>query len=214
MFILSFDKSKSKYFEEALKFSESLNCDFDGTTVTIKIPENELPTAYLTMRQLFGIIQGWKSTKATFRNQPVHPYQTILFFFKLFQCESISNFNKKNCLNSCGEIGWGCRKIDYVKFNVSGIGEYNQTLRFWYNFGFFRGSKWVIDKVSLFENIVAYIASKGIDICTNFEQNNLLFSIKSLPDYIIPDDRHYKILYQTKTIKGMEIQIPLNIRHI
>lgn len=214
MYILSFKKNKSKKFEEALEFAKALNCSYDGEEVVIEITDEELPTAYLMMRQIFGIIQGWKSTKATFRGRVVHPYQTILFFFKLFQCESASNVDKKNCYNSCNEIAWGCRKIDNVLFSVTGSGEYGNTRKFWYNFGFFRGSKWIIDKVSLFENIVAYIEDMGIDICTNFEQNNLFNSITTLPNYIIPDNKRYKIHYVKKIVAGTELLIPDNIRHL
>ncbi len=204
MYILTFRKNKSKYFDEALSFAKELNCEHDGTLVIINIPENLLLNIYEEIRTLFGLIQNWKSTYATFRGYEVAPYPFILSLYQLSKC------TKQDFENS----EWGCVGITSIKYLNSGSGNYQKNGRYWYNYGKFIDNKWFIDKSAIREKISLEIEKKGLDLSPLFDPNIISKKIDDLPNYIVPDDVGYRIYYKTKHIQGSEVEIPDNIRHI
>lgn len=215
MYILTFNKTKSKYFNDALAFAKELGAEFDGKTVTIRIPEEKLFIAYSTFRQLFGLIQNWKNTNATFRRKKVHPYQFIFQIHNTGICESNYLVNpSKNCLTNYENKAWSCNKIDVVLYTIVGFGEYKKNGRFWYNYGYFMGSRWMIDKKLLLNKLLDQVHKKGIDICKVYNESNVQFAVNNLPDFIDPDDIYFKVHYVEQYVDGKLLQIPNNIRHI
>ena len=69
MYILSFKRSKSKFFQKALNHVTYMGGSWDGETAKLMIQEKDLLTAYEDLVILFRYIQNWKSTRATFRNK-------------------------------------------------------------------------------------------------------------------------------------------------
>ncbi|WP_139959168.1 hypothetical protein [Flavicella sediminum] len=181
--------------------------------ITINIPEESIINAYAMIRTLFGFIQNWKGTKATFRGKEVHPYQFILHAHQTGECASITNYDKKNCLTNRSSVGWSCKKLDNIYYDLTGNGNYKTNGKYWYNYGYFKGKKWIIDKQQLAIKLMNQVSLKGLDLCPHFDQNNLRHAIENLPEFIIPDDITFKIFYEEKYIKGEKIMVPNNIRH-
>ena len=77
MYILTFQKSNSKHFQKALNHVFNLGGSWDGQVARLEIPEEKLLEAYEEIRFLFGYIQNWKSTRATFMGKDVNPYRFI-----------------------------------------------------------------------------------------------------------------------------------------
>lgn len=161
MYTLTFQKNKSKHFPKALEFAKRLNCEYDGTIITIRIPDNLLFNAYENIRFLFGFIQNWKSTQATFRGNKVAPYPFILSIYQL------SQYTKEDFDNS----EWGCVNIKSIRYKNSGSGNYQKNGGYWYNYGKFIDNKWFIDKAVIGEKITAEINRKGLDISPYFDPN-------------------------------------------
>lgn len=204
MYILTFDKNHSKYFKEALSFAKELGGVFNGKTVIIKIKEHNLFIAYSTFRTLFGIVQNWKSTQATFRGEKVHPYQFILNMHRLGICQF-----DKDCGNS-----WGCKKLNNISYQENGWGKYESNNRFWYNYGYFKGETWVIDKAKIREKLLNKSDRMGLDICPLYDEMKIIHSIENLPDAIKPDDITFKYHFVERYVNGHKVLIKNNIRHI
>ncbi|MEI6865570.1 hypothetical protein [Flavicella sp.] len=213
MYCLTFKKNRSKHFQQAFDFAKELNCDVDGDLITIRIPEELLINAYAMIRTLFGIIQKWKGTTATYNGNKVNPYQFILQAHQIGECSSEFAINKNNCLTG-DSSAWSCNKINNIFYREGGSGKYKTNGKYWYNYGYFEGKKWIIDKDRLHEKLLKYVESKGINLCPVFELKNLHHAVANLPNFIVPDDISYRIHFEEKYIKGQKILIPNNIRHV
>lgn len=198
MYILTFRKNASKNFYEALTFARDLGGDFDGQLVTIKVNEENLLSAYSTFRTLFGLIQSWKSTRATYRGKPVHPYRFILKMHRI-----------KDCVLSddCGQ-NWNCKKLDDINHKEHRIG------LSWFNIGYFKEEKWILNKTRIKELLLGQSELLGVDICPSFDETELLTIVRDLPDYIVPDNVYYKITYKEKKIQGQTFIIKDNIEQL
>jgi len=214
MYSLSFKKNKSKYFPAALAFAKELNCEFIGDKIFINIAEQQLLGSYNIIRQLFALIQNWKSTAATYKGAKVHPYQFIFHTHQIALCESRSIKDAKNCLTMHSNPAWSCHKLDFIKYEIGGFGDYKKSNRFWYNFGHFKGDLWIIDKEIILEKLLEHASKKGIDICSFFDVNKIRFAVNNLPDSISPNGIDFEIHYIEQYVSGVKIQVPNNIRHI
>ena len=214
MYSLTFKKNKSKYFPAALAFAKELHCEFTGDDIIINVAEEQLLESYGIIRQLFALIQNWKSTGATYKGAKVHPYQFIFHTHQIALCQSRSLQNAKNCLTLYSNPAWSCRKLDVIKYEIGGLGNYKQNNKFWYNFGYFQGDKWIINKEVILEKLLSYASKKGIDICGLFDVNKIRFAVDNLPDSITPNGIDFEIHYIEQYLQGVKVQIPDNIRHI
>ena len=209
MYTLIFKKKNTKRFEEALTFAKELGAEFDGGTVVLNIEENRIIPAYSMIRYIFGYVQNWKGTSATFNGKKAHPYQFILHMHRIGECYDKSNIDKSNCGNQ-----WSCKKIDLISWRIGGDGIYTNNKKFWYNFGAFKGDKWVINKSAIRKELVSYVQEKGIDLCPFYSEQNVVKAVSKLPDYIIPDDITFRIHFEDSLINHEVIQERINIRHL
>lgn len=204
MYVLQFRKSKSKHFPEALKLAKEFGAEYDGTTVTLEI--SDLLNAYKHIRTLFGIIQNWRSTSATYNGKPVAPYQFILQAHWIGDC-----YDEALMGRSCG-TGWECLKLDSIKYNLP-VGFF-KSHRYWYQFGEWKGKKWVINKQDIFSNMVTYANNKGISLCPFFDETKLQFIVGNLPDFLIADGVTFETVFADKYINGEILQVPVGIKHL
>lgn len=204
MYKLQFKENNSKYFPEALEFAKELGGTFNNGIVTIEI-ENVLE-AYAQIRQLFSFIQNWKSTQATYNGKEVHPYQFLLHAHWIGDCYDLRTIDK-----DCGD-GWQCMKIDNLRYHIKG--KYYPSRTYWYNYGHFKGYKWIIDKEKIFKVLLNYAESKAINLCPFFNETKLQSAVRNLPDYLIPDNVTFEIVYNEAYKQGQQVVIPCNIRHL
>lgn len=204
MYILQFKQNRSKNFPEALALAKEFNATFENGIVTIKI-ENIL-SAYAEIRTLFSFIQNWKGTTASYNGKPVHPYQFILQAHWIGDC-----YEDRLIDANCG-IGWECIKLNNIKYNVPE--RFYSSHRYWYQYGYFKGYNWIIDKPKLEQTLLNYASEKAIDLCPFFDETKLKLIVKNLPEKIIPDNITFEIVYKEAYKQGVLTQIPHSIKHL
>lgn len=214
MYKLQFHKNRSKYFPDALTFATELGASYENGVVTLEIDKELLLIAYSTMRTLFVFVQDWKSTRASYNDKEVHPYQFILWMHQVGQCANNSEADKKNCYINRNTFAWSCKKVDLISFELKGSGNYIDNNRYWYNFGSFKKGKWVIDKLLIKTKLLDFVKKKALNVCPFFDEIKLVAAVDDLPDYILPDNQTFKIHYEETYLGGKLIRLPSNIRHI
>ena len=215
MYRLEFKENRSKYFGDALAFAVELGGTFSNGIVVLEIPEEKLLEAYRTMRTLFGFIQNWKGTVAYFNNLEVHPYQFVLHAHMISECADIRNHDQNNCHINSDTLGWGCKRIDFISYNLTGSGNYKDNRRFWYNHGRFDADgKWRIDKETIKEKLIGYGRDRALYLCPFYDEMNIIMAVDQLPDYIVPDNITFKIHFSETWSNGIKLQVPSNIRHV
>ena len=215
MYILTFNTSRSKYFQEGLKIARRLGGSWDGETMVLKIPGSGLLASYERLLPLFEIVGNWSSLRATFRGQEVDPFRFILVMHFIKECAGKGSSDPENCWLYPEEKGWGCKRLSNVQYHVFGGGEYTWNERFWYNFGRFNErNEWVIDKEKLYQRLYRHAEGKGLTLCPFFDVEMIKRSLDALPACIVPDDKSYRVHYEEEFYKGDGVKVPLNIRHI
>jgi hypothetical protein len=215
MYILTFKRSRSKYFEKGLDLALRLGGAWDGQQMTLQIPDDQLLDAYELLLPLFSIIQNWTSTSASFHKWKVHPYRFILSMHFLKECAMNSDQDHKNCWLSSDCPGWTCKKLANIFYQELGNGKYKRNDKYWYNFGSFKNkNEWVIDKSELFSNLMQFALGNGLFICPHFKRERVMDSVYNLPAKIIPDNISYRVHFTDLFYKGENIKFPENIRHI
>ena len=215
MYILTFKRSRSKYFEKGLALAQRLGGTWDGETMVLQIPESKLMMSYDRLLSLFGVVGRWSSLKATFNGRSVDPYRFILNMHFVMECARQRSFNPDHCwLYGDGE-GWGCRMINNVLFLLIGDGKYNWNEKYWYNFGRFdEKNEWIIDKEKLYQRLIGYAEKKGLNGCSYFKAEWVRKAVDKLPSRIVPDNKEFRIFYEVEYYKGKRVEVPVNIRHI
>ena len=215
MYILTFKRSRSKYFREGLNLAMKLGGTWDGETMVLKIQESGLLRAYDRLLPLFEIVGRWSSLKASFREQDVDPYRFILMMHFIMECAGVRSFNPEHCWLYPDEKGWGCKRLSKVQYQVLGDGQYSSNERFWYNFGRFNEhNEWLIDKETLYQRLYRHAEVTGLILCPFFDVKKIRKAIDSLPDRIVPDGKMFRLHYEEEFHKGERIEMPVNIRHI
>jgi hypothetical protein len=204
MYILKFKANKSKYFPDALAFSRELGGALNNGIVTIEIVN--VLEAYAQIRSLFSFIQHWKGTTATFNGKPVHPYQFLLHAHWIGDCYDLRKID-----NNCGN-GWECIKIDNLLYSVSS--PYFKTKTYWYQYGNWKGYKWMVDKDKIYKVLFDYADNKGITSCPFFDETKLRLNVQNLPSFLIPDNVTFEMVFREKWVDGQLLSVPDNIRHL
>jgi hypothetical protein len=215
MYILTFKRSRSKYFEKGLALAEKLGGTWDGETMVLKIQESKLLRAYDRLLPLFVIVGRWSSLRASFRGQEVDPYRFILMMHFIKECAGVRSLDPEHCWLSPDERGWGCKRLSKVQYQLFGDGQYASNERFWYNFGRFNAhNEWLIDKETLYERLYRHAEATGLVLCPFFDVKKLRKALDGLPDRIVPDDNMFRLHYEEEFYRGERIEMPVNIRHI
>ena len=204
MYILTFKENRSKNFPKALALAKEFNADFRNGVVTLEI--EDILNAYLQIRTLFGYIQNWKGTTATYNGRDVHPYQFLLHAHWIGDCSDARQLDK-----NCGD-GWECMKIDNLRYHIPET--YYKSHKFWYQFGKWKGYKWIVDKKQIYAVLMEYAESKGITACPFFDETKLQRIVYNLPSYLVPDNVSFEIIYKEMYVEGQLMRVPFSIRHL
>ena len=96
MYILTFQRSKSKNFQKALDQAISMGAEWDGQTATLIIPVEDLLNAYKNLLVLFDSISKWSSVRAYFKGKPVPPFR---FVFQVWNRVNLCQREKRSTDN-------------------------------------------------------------------------------------------------------------------
>lgn len=215
MYILTFKRSRSKFWEKGLALAEKLGGTWDGESMVLKIPESRLLRAYNRLLPLFEIVGRWSSLRATFRGREVEPYRFILMMHFIKECAGRRSHDRDHCWLYPEEKGWGCKRLSNVQYHLLGDGNYSRNERFWYNFGRFdEKNEWVIDKETLYQRLYGHAEITGLALCPFFEVKKLRKALDGLPARIVPDGKSFRVHYEEEFYKGERVGVPVNIRHI
>jgi len=218
MYILTFQRSSSKHFQKALNHVITMGGSWDGEVARLEIPESDLMDAYEDIYFLFGYIQKWKSTRATFNGKSVPPYRFIfLVWHTVGQCREGHDHSAdpRYCWQSVDSKGWGCKHLQRIFRYSTGTPKYKTSNRYWYNFGeFVDHNTWKINKDLIHQKIEKEINDKVLHICPFFDLKQIDDAVDSLPDFVKVDNMQYYHYCTTEYVDGKKKQVPVNIRHI
>ncbi len=218
MYILTFKRSKSKFFQKALNHAINVGASWDGTTAKLMIAEKDLLTAYEDLLILFQYIQNWSSTKATFRGKPVLPYRFIFLVWRTVNdCskQKSETEDPRHCWTTCDSKGWGCRQLHRILRYGKGNPRYKTSNRFWYNFGEFTNyNTWRINKPLIMQRLEKEIDDKVLFLCPYFQLETIQDAIDSLPEYVKVDNIQFSLYHSPEYIDGIKRMVPVNIRHV
>lgn len=203
MYQLQFIESKSKNFPKALQLAREIGCTFKDGVVTIEV--NNVLNGYREIRQLFGYIQNWRGTTASYKGNPVQPYRFLLEAEWIGECHDSRLLDK-----DCG-TGFGCRQLKNIQYHITG--PYFKTHTYWYNYGHWKDKKWFIDKNKIYSVLMGYAQSKAIVECPLFDEAKLWHRVNNLPEFLIADGVVWGTVYEERFVNGERVQIPHNIKH-
>jgi len=191
---------------------------WDGEVARLEIPEEKLMTAYEDIAFLFGYIQNWKSTRATFNGKSVPPYR---FIFRIWhtvgQCrkDRIYSVDPHYCWSSVDSKGWGCKHLCRIFKYPGGSNKYKTNNRYWYNFGeLVDKNTWKINKELILQRLKKEIDDKVLYLCPHFNMEEVERAVQDLPDFIKVDNIHYCHYCTPEYVDGVKRNIPVNIRHV
>ena len=217
MYILTFEKTKSKYFNQALSMALDMGGDYDGQVVTLKYKVSDLLYLYERLFPLLGIIQYWTTAKATFRGKKVHPYRFIFLIWKNVRECSVAcgnTMNKRYCWFATDSPGWGCKHLNRIFRDPQGPGNYKTSNKYWYNFGQFEKGEWTINKNYLLERLLLEAEEKALDTCPYFDIEKVKKAVQDLPFSVEIDNLHFKKFYISEYENGLKVEKAVNIRHV
>jgi len=218
MYILTFKRSKSKHFQKALNHAINMGASWDGETAKLIIPEKDLLTAYEDIHFLFGYIQKWNSTKATFRGKPVHPYR---FIFQVWNTVNKCRTGKSEsedpryCWSACDSKGWGCKQLQRILRYARGTPHYKTSNRYWYNFGeYIDHDTWKLNKPLILQRLKKEVEDKALFLCPFFRMEEIEKAVRSLPNIIKVDNKQFTKYFTAEYVGGIKKAVPVNIRHV
>jgi len=218
MYILTFQRTRSKHFQRALNHAMGMGAEWDGETATLAIPAEDMLTAYEDLLALFEYVSRWSSLKATFRGKPVDPFR---FIFQVWNTVNRCKMDKeqtndqRHCWAGVDNRGWGCKHIRGILLGTHGSARYKTSNRYWYNFGEFVDTNlWKINKPLLIEKIRGEVTAKALFLCPHFKSSAIKDVVENLPNFVRVDNVQYTHHFTTGYVNGKKKHIPVNIRHI
>lgn len=181
MYCLKFRKSRSKYFKEAFNFAKRFGAELRGEEVVLEL--DNVIHIYPMIRPLFGFIQDWEGTRATWQGKPVHPYKFILSAYKVTECA-----NTPRETDHCGNA-WKCRLLTRIQYNKE-LKIFNGQ-KYWFDFGSWKGNKYVIDKKAILASLMKEAEEKAVTHCPLFKSASIERRVAELPDYLTSSGGYY-----------------------
>lgn len=218
MFTITFQRSKSKYFQKALNHAKRHGATWNGETVTLRIQDYDLTAAYETHQDLLKYITKWKGTKGEFNGRKVRPFPFLLRLWQtVHQCKNgfLETNSPRYCWSGIDIKGWGCKHINKTHRYVRGSGKYRTSNLYWYNYGEFTSpNMWKVNKEMITRKIQDEVEEKGLNLCPFFSIEEIRKAIGSLPEFIHVDGSefvHYKV---PEYVDGEKALVAVNIRHV
>ncbi len=214
MLKISFNKSNSKNFEQAVILANKVGGIYDGLRCVILMPDSQILENLYTLKILNSLVQNWKSLLVVFRGREVNLTKFLNWMTRLKEC-SIEFTDEIHCKVNVQKEGWGCKFISTPKYHIAPYQKKITNSSYWYNFGHFSGkNEWTIDKGVLKHVIKNHVKKKGIDLCPHFHFKTIFGRIDNLPDKIIVDGVNFEHSYALSIENNQVSEKPDNIRHI
>jgi hypothetical protein len=214
MLKISFNKSNSKNFEQAVVLANKVGGIYDGLRCVILMPDSQILEHLNTLKILNSLVQNWKSLLVVFRGREVNFYKFLHSMTRIKEC-SIDFTDEKHCQVNIQKEGWGCKFISTPKYHIAPYQKKITNSSYWYNFGHFSAeNEWTIDKGVLKHIITNYVKKRGLDLCPNFSFKTVFERIENLPEKIIVDGINFEHSYALSIENNKVSEKPDNIRHI
>ncbi len=214
MLKISFNKSNSKNFEQAVILAQKVGGIYDGLRCVILMPDSQIIENLNKLKILNSLVQNWKSLLVVFRGREVNFTRFLNSVTRIKEC-SIEFTDKKHCRVNIQKEGWGCKFISTPKYHILPYQKKITNSSYWYNFGHFTAEdEWAIDKGVLKHIITNHVKKKGLDLCPNFNFKTVFNRIDNLPDKIIVDGENFEFSYALAIENNEVSEKPDNIRHV
>lgn len=214
MLKISFNKSNSKNFEQAVILANKVGGIYDGLRCVILMPDSQILEHLNTLKILNSLVQNWKSLLVVFRGREVNFTKFLNSMTRIKEC-SIDFTDSVHCQVNIQKEGWGCKFISNPKYHIAPYQKKLTNTSYWYNFGHFSAeNEWTIDKGVLKHIITNSVKKKGLDLCPNFKFKTVFNRIENLPDKIIVDGENFEFSYALSIQNNEVAEKPDNIRHV
>lgn len=218
MFILTFYRSSSQYFQRALDMALSYGASWDGEKCVIEIPDKYLLDINVKMSNLIQMLRKWKKVEASYNGKKVKWYDFVITVHygirSCVECKKQTS-NMRYCWIDPDQKGWGCRLLTRMQRYSVGTPYYKSSTKHWYNYGeFIKPDLWKVNKKLIMERLEKEMDTKLIHICPYFDIAEVEGAVHNLPDTIIIDNIHFTIYYSQEYMNGEKKMVPINIRHV
>lgn len=214
MLKISFNKSNSKNFEQAVVLANKVGGIYDGLRCLVLMPDSQIMENLNTLKILNSLVQNWKSLLVVFRGREVNFTRFLNSMTRIKEC-AIDFTGSEHCQVNIQKEGWGCKFICNPKYHIAPYQKKITNHSYWYNYGHFSADdEWTIDKGVLKHIITNHVKKKGLDLCPNFKFRTINKRINNLPDKIIIDGENFDFSYSLSIDNNEVSEKPDNIRHI
>lgn len=191
-----FYKSSSKYYDsicEKCGIFDNYTNELSKNILILDI--EEFRRKKQNIDDIIGYLRNWSKTEYYINNKKV-TLQNIEKIIRILNCEqSCENcmLNKEYCYDGSG---WGCNLLKSIALKKEIYYTY-KTDPYWYDFGHFTDSEWVIDKDNIFSQLNKESISNYISLCNFFDLNRVENVVNGLPDKIkVTDDGDWEYKYR------------------
>lgn len=211
---ISFGKSSSKRFKDALELCSKLGFSKDGELYTIVLSFKDIFNKWEYVNSLLNIVDKWSSFEICLNDivcTTNKDYRKI--FYDIQDVKTCYNRTKENNCSCNTEYESGCWRVDNIIFNIH---SFESAYKGWYKYGHLvKESIWVIDKAKIREEIAKEAQRQNAFLCPLYDFGRLNIFLKNSPDTIdVSDERIWKIDYEdVLTDKGVE-SIPETITYL
>ena len=202
-----FYKSSSKYYNSVCLQSEEIgeynqNKSINSLTISLDVLRNK----YTAVQSLFEIIRHWSKTEYYIDDRSVG-LEGMANLLSVVGCEfehEDSEWPEEYCY---GECGWGCKYISSISLRRNVRYGYN-TIKKWYEFGWFSEGVWNLDKNRMLEVLKRDIQQHHLESCVHFNMSRIMQALNSFPDIIDvenSEDWEYKYREAPMGMKQTEV---------
>lgn len=211
---ISFGKSSSKRFKEAVMLAEKLNYTTENNLYIVILSFNDVFNKWEYVNELLHIIDKWSSFEICLNNivcTTNRDYRRIFYEIQdIKTCYNKTRLNNDYCITTYES---GCWRVNNVIFDIH---SFESAYKGWYKCGTLIGdSTWKIDKERIYNNISEDARVKNAHLCPFYSLDKLKTFLAESPDTIdVSDKDMWEIEYEdVLTEKGVESR-PVTITYL
>lgn len=208
---ITFGPSRSPNIRKAKKLAQAFDDFRTGENNSVETSVGEIFTKWETFNLLFHTVRGWASFGLNINGSVIPKSGYSPFFYGLqdiYYCHNVTAESYQ--VGYCDQFDWGCSQIKSMRLHPA---EYDGG-HFWYNYGHFKGRRWIIHKNEIEAAIQDEIKRKRIDGCPLFDFNRIKQEIALLPDEIdLRENKYFEVVHRMKFVGGNIMEVPEGIRH-
>ncbi|NQU87435.1 MAG: hypothetical protein HQ541_16905 [Mariniphaga sp.] len=219
MYTLTFKKSKSKRYKEALSIAMGLGASENTDAITLEVRGIDILYLYRKLMDLLSIVHKWRGTVAFYKGVKVDPFRFVFQVWNTaWPCSQKKNTenNPLHCNIDNDQKGWGCKHLRSMIRDLTGDGNYEKSNWYWYNYGSFANNgDWILNKEAIFNKLKNEVISRGLDVCPFLDLSMVSNEVyNELPDRIIIDNVTFRAHFAIRYEDGKRKIAAVNIRHI